>query len=654
MARKTLHLDFETYSSEDISASGAYRYTQSPDFEILLMAYAFDDEDVAIIDFAQGQTFPQRILSAFNDNAIELWAHNATFERLCLQAYGINIPAERWHCSAVKSAYCGLPFSLDQVSKILDIDNKKKETGKMLIRYFCVPCKPTAINKGRTRNLPEHAPDKWELFKEYCIGDVEAEREIEERLSDYKIPATERAIYGVDADINDRGVRIDMHMARTAVAVSEEFNERLINRVISITGLANPNSGAQLKAWLEQQTGQSVTSLTKETLPVLARQFKHNKKVAKVLEARSRLGKTSVAKYTAMLASAGEDDRARGLFQFYGANRTGRWAGRLIQLQNLPRNYIKNMHEPRALLCAGDGDALELMYGDVQDTLSQLIRTTFIPSEGNLLYVADYSAIEARVISWLSGEEWRLEVFRGDGKIYEATAARMFNVPVESIGKSSDLRSKGKVAELALGYQGAVSALERMGGAKMGLSEEEMASIVKRWRKANPSIVALWADLQECAIDAVRWKRKSVSKFRGLVFDCDDYAMTITLPSGRQLFYKSARLKPDRWGGSSVVYEGTNQETKQWGAVDTYGGKLTENVVQAIARDLLAYALVQLRKAGYPVVMHIHDEAVIDFPEQSPDEHLADICAIMALKPAWAEGLPQRAEGFYTKFYMKD
>jgi len=654
MARQTLHIDFETYSSEDISASGAYRYTQSPDFELLLMAYAFDDEDVALIDFAQGQTFPPRVLEAFNDNTIELWAHNATFERLCLQAYGINIPAERWHCSAVKSAYCGLPFSLDQVSKILDIDNKKKDTGKMLIRYFCMPCKPTVINGGRSRNLPEHAPEKWELFKEYCIGDVEAEREIEDVLSPYHIPRAERTIYAVDADINDRGVRIDIPMARRAVAVSEEFNERLINRVVSITGLDNPNSGAQLKAWLEQQTGQSVTSLTKETLPVLAKQFKQNRKVVEVLEARSRLGKTSVTKYTAMLASAGEDDRARGLFQFYGANRTGRWAGRLIQLQNLPKNFIKNIHEPRSLLCAGDGDALELMFGDVQDTLSQLIRTTFIPSEGNLLYVADYSAIEARVISWLSGEEWRMEVFRGDGKIYEATAARMFNLPLEAIAKGSDLRSKGKVAELALGYQGGVNALERMGGAKMGLGKDEMASIVKRWRKANPSIVALWSDLQECAIEAVRWKRKSVSKFRGLAFDCDDYAMTITLPSGRQLFYKNARLKPDKWGGSSVVYDGTNQETKQWGSVDTYGGKLAENVVQAIARDLLAYALIALRKASYPIVMHVHDEVVIDYVASTPDETLSAICGIMALKPAWASDLPQRADGFYTNFYMKD
>ena len=650
-----LHIDLETYSSEDISSAGAYKYTQSPDFEILLIAYAFNDGPVLVCDLASGDPFPQVLIQAFSYGGVELWAHNATFERLCFKAYGYDIPASRWFCSAVKSAYCGLPFSLDQVSKILNLENKKKETGKMLIRYFCVPCKPTAANGMRTRNLPHHTPEKWELFKEYCAGDVEAEREIDNRLSAYRIPQFERNLYSLDADVNDRGVLIDMRMARAAVAVSEEFNERLTNRVVKITGLDNPNSGAQLKKWLEGQTGEEVASLTKETLPVLAKKYKTNKRVAEVLEARARLGKTSVSKYTAMLASAGADDRARGLFQFYGANRTGRWAGRLIQLQNLPRNYIKNIHEPREFLRQGDGDALELMFGDVQDTLSQLIRTAFIPREGCLLYVADYSAIEARVISWLSGEQWRMDVFHGEGKIYEATAARMFGLPIEAITKGSDLRSKGKVAELALGYQGGVAALERMGGAKMGLTTTEMQSIVKKWRKANPSVVALWEDMNECAIDAVRWKRKSVSKFRGLVFDCDDYAMTITLPSGRQLFYKNARLKPSKWGGSSVVYDGTNQETKQWGSVDTYGGKLTENIVQAIARDLLGFAMLTLKASGYGIVMHIHDEVVIEDEGGLPPEHkLKNICSLMSIAPEWAKDLPLRADGFYTNFYMKD
>ena len=650
---KKLHIDIETYSSVDITTCGSYKYFESLDFEILMIAYAFDDDPIRIIDLAQGEELPYWFAPALRDEDIELHAHNANFERNAFHTYGIETPIERWHCSAVKAGYCGLPLSLDGASKGLQLGDKGKSAeGKALIKYFSCPVKPTKVNGTRTRNYPHHDPEKWERFKDYCKKDVEAEREIGRRLQAYVIPKSERLNYFLDQKINDKGILIDLVMAQNAFDIDNRFSAELYAKVQELTGLDNPNSPAQLKAWLQDKTGFEIPSLAKGLLPDLIKDAK-SPEVSKVIGLRQMLSKTSTKKYLAMLNCACNDNRAHGLFQFYGANRTGRWAGRLIQMQNLPQNHLDDLEEARACIASGDYDLTTLLYDDVPSMLSQLIRTAFVAKEGHIFGIMDFSSIEAAVLSWLSNEKWRLNVFASHGKIYEASASKMFNVPIESVTKGSDLRAKGKVAELALGYQGAIGALKTMGGEKMGLSDPEMETIVRKWRLANPAIVALWADLESCAMRAIKAKKKIVSIHKGIIFDCDDMALTITLPSGRSLFYQSPSFTENQWGRKSIRYKGMNQTTKQWEYVDTYGGKLTENVVQAIARDLLADAMRNLNDAKFDIVMTVHDEIVCELLEDTAEERLKEMQKLMCVHAPWSEGIPLRAEGELTPFYKK-
>lgn len=648
-----LFVDIETYSSADIASCGAYKYIESPDFEILIIGYAVNDGRVHILDLTGDGELPKDFTDMLLNPEYLKIAHNAVFERLSFRRIGYDVPVEQWYCTMVKAAYCGLPLSLDAVSKALDITDKKLSTGKLLIKYFSCPCKPTKINGGRTRNLPEHAPEKWAMYKEYNMYDVLSEREIFNRLDKYVIPEVERKLYVVDQKINDRGIRIDKELAESAIAVSNLYTTQLSSEVKRITGIDNPSSVVQLKEWIRKQTGETVNTLAKEDMQGLKEKFVSYPKVVRVLEIREMLGRVSVKKYDAMLNCMMSDGRARGTFQFYGANRTGRWAGRLIQLQNLSKNHTANIEVPRELIRKRDWEAVEMMYGDVMDMLSQLVRTGLVASPGKVLSVADFSAIEARVISWLADEKWRLEVFHGDGKIYEAAGSKMFNVPISAITKGSELRQKSKISELALGFQGGVGALMRMGGDKMGLTRTEMQDLVTRWRSANPAIVAMWYDIERAAKEAVRYHRPEKCTTKGVVIDCDGEFMTVLLPSGRQLFYYKPELKYSS-KGSSLQFQGIIQETKQWGCVDTYGGKLTENIVQAVARDLLGNSMKNLTEAGFPIVAHIHDECLVEVPEANALEQYAEMERVMSTAPAWAEGLPLNADGYVTPFYLKN
>lgn len=650
-----LHIDIETYSSVDITSAGAYKYAESLDFEILMMAYAFDDEEVEIVDFAQGEVMPQRLAEALTNPEVLKFAHNANFERTCLKQIGFDIPIEQWRCTAVMSAYCGLPLHLDGVSKALKLGELSKDaSGKALIKYFSMPVKPTKINGGRTRNFPHHDLEKWENFKKYCIQDVVAEREIERRLLKYEMPQSEIHNYILDQKINDRGILIDLEMASNAYDIDQKYTEEITKELQDLTGVENPNSASQLKEWLGVEMQRDVETLSKTVMPELINEAGKGSNAAKVLSLRAKNSKTSVKKYTAMLNCACDDNRAHGLFQFYGANRTGRWAGRLIQLQNLPQNHIDDLELARNAVLSGDYTYINMLYDDIGSILSQLIRTAFIAKENHTFAVADFSAIEARVIAWLAGEQWRLDVFQTHGKIYEASASMMFGVPIEQIGKGSDLRQKGKVAELALGYQGGVGALKTMGGERMGLSESEMKSIVDKWRKANPAIVELWGDIEICANRCVKTGRQQISDFRGLVFETDGNVMTIELPSGRKLFYQQPIISKNRFDKPSLMYMGMDQVKKTWGRVETYGGKLVENIVQAIARDLLADSMLRLDKEGLELVMHVHDEVVAEVPETNAETLLNKMYAIMGAEISWAKGLPLSADGYLTKFYKKD
>lgn len=648
---KKLFIDIETYSSVDIKESGAYKYIESPDFEILIIGYAIDDDDVKIIDLAQDDDMPQEFLEALRGPKVRKVAHNAVFERAALKRIGYEVPIEEWYCTSVKAAYCGLPLSLDSVSKVLDLDNKKLDTGKLLIKYFSCPCKPTKINGGRTRNYPWHAPDKWEMYKEYNVYDVLAEREIYKRLEEYEIPEIERKLYALDQRINDKGILIDKELASAAIAVDNIYTELLLDKAKALTGIDNPNSGAQVKAWIEEKTGMAVESLNKANMPKVLEQFKDYPEVSELLDLRNKLSKTSIKKYYAMLNCAMSDDRVRGTFQFYGANRTGRWAGRLLQLQNLSKNHVSNISIPRDLIRAKDWESVEMLYDDVPDILSQLVRTALIAAEGKVFSVADFSAIEARVISWLANEKWRLDVFHGDGKIYEATGSKMFNVPISAITKGSALRDKSKISELALGFGGSLGALRRMGGERMGLSDAEMMSLVRKWRSANPCIVEMWDELDRAAKAAVMYGTAVTATDRNIVFDYDGQFMTIQLPSGRKLFYYQPRVDSKT---NSLVYKGVIQETKQWGDIPTYGGKLAENIVQATARDLLGDRMLALYENGFLPVCHIHDEVLIEVPEATAKEEYEKIVNIMSISPYWAKDLPLRADGYTTKFYLKD
>lgn len=665
---RDIFIDVETYSSVDIQKCGAYKYIESPDFEILLISYAFTETDeIRTIDLACGDTIPEEFEEALFDPTCRKHAHNAVFERLCFKRIGYDVPAEEWYCTSVKAGYCGLPLGLDQVSKALDIVNKKLDTGKALIKYFSCPCKPTKVNGGRTRNYPHHALEKWELYKEYNQFDVRAEREIYFRLAKYEIPDIERRVYVLDQEINDRGILVDKTLVDSAIYMDDVYKQELTEEAKRLTGLDNPNSVAQIKKWLETKISSyagefyAVESLAKEAFATVeddCKKFNCGQEVFDVLTIKKRLSKTSVKKYYAMQACAMADGRVRGTFQFYGANRTGRWAGRLLQLQNLAKNHLNDIDGARALVRDRDMNMVEIMYDDVSDILSQLIRTAIIAPEGKILSVADFSAIEARVISWLANEEWRMEVFRGDGKIYEATGSKMFNVPISAITKGSDLRQKSKISELALGYEGAIGALRRMGGDKMGLSDAEMMSLVRKWRMANPSIVDMWHEIEACAHEAVRYQRKVIGTPRNLVFNCDGEFLTIQLPSGRKLFYNKPHFRMKTTGRSTsktLCYMGMNQETKKWCEVDTYGGKLTENIVQAIARDLLAFAMLNLAKAGYKITMHVHDEAIAEIPFDGHErEYYDNMVKIMSKAPDWASDLPLNADGYITPFYKKD
>lgn len=656
---KHLFIDNETYSSVDLKKSGAYKYIESPDFEILIIGYALDDGPVKQIDLACGEEMPEEFEDALFDPECLKVAHNAAFERLNFRRIGYDIPAEQWYCTSVKAAYCGLPLSLDGVSKALNLTDKKLDTGKALIKYFSCPCKATRVNGMRTRNYPKHAPEKWEMYKEYNKYDVLAEREIFHRLEKYEIPEIERRMYVLDQNINDRGILVDIELAKSAIDVDNTYTSILVQHAKQLTGLENPNSPTQIGQWIEKKTGSAVLSLSKETMPDLLKEFADYPDVIELLNIRKKLSKTSIKKYYAMINCAMSDNRVRGTFQFYGANRTGRWAGRLLQLQNLSKNHISHIEVPRELIRARDWETVEMMYDDVADILSQLVRTALIASPGKVFSVADFSAIEARVISWLANEKWRMDVFRGDGKIYEATGAKMFNVPISSITKGSVLRDKSKISELALGYEGSLGALKRMGGERMGLSDTEMMSLVRKWRMANPAIVDMWKEIDEASKEAVRYRRPVTCTCRNIIFDCDGEFMTIQLPSGRKLFYYHPRFKDKKIGRSTMptqvlCYEGVVQETKQWGEIDTYGGKLTENIVQAISRDLLGNSMLNLENSEYYPVCHIHDECLVEVPEENAKEYYEEMVYIMSTPPDWASDLPLRADGYTTPFYLKD
>jgi DNA polymerase bacteriophage-type len=642
-------IDLETYSDVDLKKSGVYPYFESPNFEILLVGYAV--EDGPVITFAWGDYSPFTKFIKAVKGASELIAHNAAFERLALKKSGWNF--SEWTCTAVRSAYCGLPTSLEDAGAALGLSVQKDTAGKALIRFFSLPCTPTKTNGGRTRNRCEDAPDKWQAFKDYLVKDVETTRELYRALQGFEF--TEQKNYLIDQAINDRGVRIDTDLVRNAVELDRITTHELTVESRKLTGLNNPNSPAQLASWLTNQTGEDIKTLRKDDVKEMLAGAQGA--VKRALELRQMTSNTSVKKYQAAAAYLCADGRARGLFQFYGASRTGRWAGRGIQLQNLPRNYMRTLDEARELVKAGDFETLAFLYESPQQVLKELTRTMMIPSEGNLLLIADFSAIEARVLAWLAGEKWRLEVFKTHGKIYEASASAMFGVPLESIDKGSPYRQKGKIAELALGYQGGVGALKTMGGEAMGLSEAEMSLIVTRWRKANPAINRYWSGVEGAAKNAVQNPNKKVS-FKNLVFEFrkikKSAALVITLPSGRPLIYQKASLEPGRFGGEVIKYYGVDQTTRRWVKLDTYGGKLVENIVQAVSRDLLAFTIERAVKSGIDIIAHVHDEVVAEAPEAVAGEVYAKLVQIMIEPPGWAKGLPLGADGFTAKFYQKD
>jgi len=652
---RTLSIDIETYSSIDIKKSGAYKYAQSPDFQILLFAYSWNGGPVQIIDLVQGEYVPTEIVQALADPEVMKHAYNAAFEWYCLNRFFYS-PVEQWRCTQVHGLYCGYTSGLGAVGEALGIpqDKRKLGTGMSLIRTFCIPTKPTKTNGQRTRTLPHHEPEKWRLFKEYCVGDVIAEMEIQRRLSVFPVPDQEWQLWHLDQRINAKGLYCDLRMVEGALAVDEQVTGELRAEAVALTGLDNPKSVQQLSKWLLEETGEEVENLQKGTVSKLIGKLDEGK-AKRVLEIRQELSKTSVKKYAAMQAAACADGRVRGLLQFYGANRTGRWAGRLVQIQNLPRNYLSTLKFARQFVVNKKVEMLKFIYGNVPDTLSQLIRTAFTVPNKRLLHVADFSAIEARVIAWLAGEQWRLDVFATHGKIYEASASQMFGVPIEEIGKGSDLRQKGKVAELALGYQGGKGALISMGALDQGLTEDELPEIVTRWRNANRRIVDLWYGLEAAALEVM--ETGQLVGFKGLILARESHHesrqdfFTITLHSGRKLYYAKPFLKENDFGKQALHYWGMDQTTKKWTVLNTYGGKLVENVVQAIARDCLAVTLMRMDQAGYEIVLHVHDEVGIEGDVHAELDH---ILQLMSEPIAWAPGLPLKGDGFTTTFYMKD
>ena len=660
-----LSIDLETYSDVNLKKAGLYRYVQSPAFEILLFAYSFDGAPTQVIDMAQGEKIPLEVIHALTDPQCLKHAYNAAFEWYCLSKYmGAQLPPSQWRDTMLHGLYAGYTAGLDATGRALGIpeDKQKLTTGKALIRYFCVPCKPTKANGGRTRNYPHHDLEKWTLFKTYNGQDVVAEMEIERRLSVFPVPDFVQKQWETDLLINARGVAVDMDFCEGALELGETIRAQLTDEAVQLSGLQNPNSVKQLARWLSAETGDDITTLRKETIKELLGRDNADH-VQRMLEIRQELGKTSTKKYDAIEAAVCDDGRVRGLLQFYGANRTGRWAGRLVQVQNLPRTYTEPLEFARELVKGRKLDALRTVYGSPNDTLSQLIRTAFVAAPGNVLIDADFSAIEARVISWLADEEWRLEVFRTHGKIYEASASQMFGVPLERIKKGNpeySLRQRGKVAELALGYQGGVPAMRQMDTGKLlaDLPDEEIKDIVDKWRNTNPKIRNLWYSFNDAAIRVIQNGGSLRVRCCTFARECNcirgTTCMTISLPSGRKLYYVEPSVGENRWGGPSITYMGVNDKNK-WGRIETYGGKLVENVVQAIARDCLAQAIEHLEAAGLPVVFHIHDEVVIDTAAFDTNDAMLDkVVKIMSTPIPWAEGLPLGADGWVGAFFKKD
>lgn len=645
---RTLSIDLETYSSTDIGKSGVYRYVEAPDFEILLFGYSFDGQPVRVIDLACGESIPDDVLAALDDPTVIKWAFNASFERVCLSRYlglpsGNYLDPEQWRCSMIWSAYLGLPLSLAGVGAVLQLEKQKLDAGKDLIKYFCQPCTPTKTNGGRTRNRPSDAPEKWAMFKSYNQRDVETEMSIQEKLSRFPVPDFVWDEYHLDQEINDRGIRLDMPLVDHAIQIDAQSSAELTQKMQKLTALENPNSVAQMKAWLAEH-GMEVESLGKKDIKALLKDEPPD--LADALLLRQQLAKSSVRKYQAMQKCVCEDGRAHGMFMFYGANRTGRFSGRLIQLHNLPQNYMDDLEEARGLVRNGDYVALKSLYDSVPDVLSELIRTAFIPYEGGKFIVADFSAIEARVIAWMAGEQWRLDVFKNGGDIYCASASQMFHVPVQKHGINGHLRQKGKIAELALGYGGSVGALKAMGALEMGIPEEELKPLVDAWRASNPNITQLWWEVDEAVKKTV--SQKVPTETHGIRFVYESGFLFTCLPSGRRLAYVKPRIGENKFGGESVTYEGIGG-TKKWERLESYGPKFVENIVQALSRDILCYALKTLRCCN--IVAHVHDEIII---ECRPDTSLDAICEQMGRTPPWAKGLILRADGYETQFYKKD
>ena len=639
-------IDIETYSDISLPDCGVQRYVSSEQFEILLFAYSIDEGEIRVIDLASGEKMPEEVMDLLMDDSVIKTAFNAAFERTCINRYfGISLPPEVWRCTAVQSAILALPLSLEGGGEALSLDKKKMSEGKELIRFFCMPCKATKANGGRTRNLPADAPEKWEQFKTYCKRDVDVEMQIRRKLKNYPIPDREQVLYCMDQRINDRGIRVDTQMAGQAIACDLLYKEAAAKRAYELSGLENPNSVSQLKGWLSDK-GIEVDSLAKDTVTELV--GKTEGEVSELLKIRLAMSKTSVKKYEA-IERAVCDGRVHGLLQFYGANRTGRWAGRLVQIHNLPQNHMEDLELARSLVKEGRFDLVELLYPSTPEVLSELIRTAFVAKPGCRFIISDFSAIEARVLAWMSGEAWRLRVFSTHGKIYEASASAMFGVPIEEIGKTSPLRQKGKIAELALGYGGSVGALVSMGATKMGLSEEELPDLVSQWRLANPHITEFWWKVDAAAFKAV--KERCTVQMDRLLFEYRGGILFIHLPSGRKLSYVKPRLELNRFGREGITYEGVG-ESKKWTRIETYGPKMVENIVQAVSRDILAEAMLRLEKAGFDIVMHVHDEVVLEVPEGVSS--VEEVNELMAVNPSWTMGLPLKAAGFESAFYKKD
>lgn len=651
--QSVLSIDLETFSSVDLPKCGVYRYVESPDFQILLFAYAFDDEEVQMIDMACGESLSPEVLEALEDGSIIKAAWNAQFERTCLSKYlGHQLSPDSWRCSMVHAASLSLPLFLKDAAKVLKTGEQKDKAGENLIRYFSIPCKPTKANGGRTRNLPEHDPEGWERFKDYCKQDVRTERDIRKRLETFPLPNSEWDYYHMDQRINDRGVGIDTKLVTQAIACDVMLSDAMQKKAYKLTGLENPNSVSQLKQWLEEK-GIPMDSLGKKDVAAMIKELDKNgidEEAMDMLKLRLQMAKSSVKKYQAAERCVCEDGRARGLFQFYGANRTGRFSGRNIQLQNLPQNHIDTLDEARTLVRSGCFEAVEMLYGNTPDVLSQLIRTMLIPKEGCEFIVADFSAIEARVLAWESGEAWRLDAFRNGADIYCESAAQMFHVPVVKNGINGELRQKGKISELALGYGGSSGALISMGALDMGLKESELPDLVATWRKANPKIVQYWWDVEEAAVDTIRTHEPH--RIGKIEFQFYSGTLWMVLPSGRKLAYLKPRLQPNRFGRMSVTFEGQGGTGGKWIRQETYSGKLTENATQAIARDILVEAMYRMEQAGLEIIGHVHDEAIIEVPRGKYT--VEEICQLMSVNPRWCRDLPLNAAGYKGDYYFKD